>query len=269
MFTIPLSDDNPTTRAALVTWAIILVCALVFLWQAGLSPREDLRVTYGLGLVPAVLFGTAELPRSAHMAAPWLTIYTSMFLHGGWFHLIGNMWFLWIFGDNVEDALGRARYLVFYFLCGTAAALTQAMTHPEATEPMVGASGAIAGVLGAYIMLAPWANVRVLVWIIIFVRIINVPAVIVLGLWFAMQLFSGLATPMGGQGGVAFWAHIGGFLAGVLLVGLMRPRGVQLLRPQRTQAFELLPPSAFRRSSYRGSVPPAGSSPWRRGGPWR
>ena len=269
MFTIPLYDDNPTTRPALVTWAIILACVAVFLWQLGLAPREEVRASYALGLVPAVLFGTKALPPGAAMVSPWATIYTSMFLHGGWMHLIGNMWFLWIFGDNVEDALGRVRYFVFYFLCGTAAALTQAFANPDATQPMVGASGAIAGVLGAYLVLHPQANVRVLVWIIIFVRLINVPAVILLGLWFALQLFSGLSTPLGGHGGVAFWAHVGGFLAGVILVTLLRRREVPLLQPARSAAFGTASARSFAdRTGYRGSVPQAGHYPSRRRSPW-
>src|SRR5690242_6189141 len=197
-----------------------------------------------------------------------------MFLHGGWAHLLGNMLFLWIFGNNIEDALGHGRYLLFYLLCGLAAATAQIVADPASEIPMVGASGAIAGVLGAYLVLHPHANVRVLVWIVIFVRLVNVPAWIVLGLWFAMQLFGGLATPMA-KGGVAFWAHVGGFAAGIVLILVLRPRRVALLQPARTEAFATAPMRAAledrrdygSRSGSGGSVPDSGFGR-RRGGPW-
>jgi membrane associated rhomboid family serine protease len=181
-----------------------------------------------------------------------------MFLHGGWFHLLGNMLFLWIFGNNVEDVLGRGRYLLLYLCCGVVAALTQAFSSYGSHVPMVGASGAIGGVLGAYLLIYPYANVRVFVWIVIFFRIVNVPAWILLGLWFAMQLASGLMRAPGTPG-VAFWAHIGGFVSGLILVSLLRP-SVGVLQPARTRAFGTLPPGVLTRPriSQRGSVPTAG-----------
>jgi membrane associated rhomboid family serine protease len=189
-----------------------------------------------------------------------------MFLHGGWFHLLGNMLYLWIFGNNVEDVLGRGRYLLLYLTCGIVAALAQAYSNPTSHIPMVGASGAIAGVLGAYLLLHPGANVRCFVWIVIFFRIVNVPAWAMLGLWFAMQLVSGL-TASPGRPGVAFWAHVGGFVTGLVLVIVLRPSGVALLQPPRSQAFATAPAGSLvgRRSPYRGSVPQAGRrprSPW-------
>jgi len=179
------------------------------------------------------------------------------------------MMFLWIFGNNIEDVLGRLRFLLFYLCCGVVAALAQAFSSYGTHVPMVGASGAIAGVLGAYLLLYPKANVYVFIWIVIFFRIVTVPAWILLGLWFAMQLFSGLArTP--GTPGVAFWAHVGGFVSGAILVILFRPRGLSLLQPPRSRVFMAVPPSAFagRRTFDRGSVPSVGSHYRRKSGFW-
>jgi membrane associated rhomboid family serine protease len=179
------------------------------------------------------------------------------------------MIFLWIFGNNIEDVLGHWRYLFFYLCCGVVAALVQAFSSYGAHVPMVGASGAIAGVLGAYLLLYPNANVHVFVWIVIFFRIVNIPAWILLGLWFAMQLLSGFAMSPGTPG-VAFWAHVGGFVSGLILVIWLRPRGLALLQPPRSQIFATAPPSAFarRRTFHRGSVPPVGSPYRRRPGLW-
>lgn len=268
MFFLPLFDDNPTRRSPVVTWLLIALCAAVFFWQLSLGPREAQLVVYSLGVIPAVLFGTVELPPELNLVPPWASVATSMFMHGGLLHLGGNMLYLWIFGNNVEDSMGRLRFAVFYLLCGTAAALAQSLAAPSSQTPMIGASGAIGGVLGAYLVLHPRANVRVLMWIVVFVRMINVPAAIVLGVWFAGQVLSGAMTPTDGDGGgVAFWAHVGGFVAGVLLIPFFRRREVPLLDVPHSRAFEVTPPpSAFTR---RGSVPPAGSrrrppSPWDR-----
>jgi membrane associated rhomboid family serine protease len=270
MLLIPLYDDNPTVRTPVVTIALIVMCTLVFLWQLGLGPREEVAVSYSLGLVPAVLFGAAELPPELAVVPPWATIITSMFLHGGFLHIAGNMLFLWIFGNNVEDTLGPLRFLLFYLLCGIAAALAQALASPSSEIPMVGASGAIAGVLAAYLVLHPRANVRVLFWFFIFIRLINVPAMVLIGIWFAMQVIGGLATPASPTGGVAFWAHVGGFVAGIGLVMVMRPRGTRLMQPAHTQAFAMQPPAALRdRAGFRsGSVPEAGRRRLPRHSPW-
>jgi membrane associated rhomboid family serine protease len=150
----------------------------------------------------------------------WFTPLTSMFLHGGWFHLIGNMWFLWVFGNNVEDSMGRLRYLAFYLLCGLAAAAAQTFVNPASAIPMVGASGAISGIMGAYVVLYPRVRVHVLVVLVIFITRIVVPAYLMLGYWFLLQLVGGgLAS---GEGGVAFWAHAGGFIAGAVLITIFR-----------------------------------------------
>lgn len=232
----PLSDDNPRVRTPVVTWAVIAICVVVFLWQASLGPGGEAAV-YGFGMIPARLFGQAELSARIPAVAPWLTLITSMFMHGGWLHLGGNMLYLWIFGDNVEDSMGHGRFAVFYLLCGVAAALTQALIDPGSRVPMIGASGAIAGVLGAYILLHPRATVRTLVFLGFFVTILRIPAVIVLGLWFLLQFVSAAAAAPG-AGGVAFWAHVGGFVTGMVLVPLFKQRGVGLLQPPHSRAFE-------------------------------
>jgi membrane associated rhomboid family serine protease len=274
---IPLYDDNPIRETPIVTYALIGMCVGAFLWQLG---QDAHLVALQYGMIPAVLLGYRDLPPSLAVLPAWATIFTSMFLHGGWFHLGGNMLFLWVFGNNIEDLLGRGRYLLLYLSSGVAAVLVQALMSPHSLVPMIGASGAIAGVLGAYLMTYPRANVHCFVWIILFFSIVAVPAWILLGLWFAMQLFSAVTTGPGAPG-VAFWAHAGGFVVGILLFLLMRPRRVTLLQPQRTPNWATAPPSALgdgRRAFHRGSVPDAGSGssgsdrppgPWGTGRPWR
>ena len=266
IFAVPLYDDNPTRSDPLINYLLIGLCIGAFLWQLGQNERA---ILYGYGMIPAELFGLWHPPRAYQVVPAWSTLLTSMFLHGGWFHLIGNMLFLWIFGNNIEDVLGRGRYLLFYLGCGVVAALSQAFSSYGSHVPMVGASGAIAGVLGAYLLLYPNANVHVFVWIVIFFRIVNVPAWILLGLWFALQLVSGLARGPGTPG-VAFWAHVGGFVSGVILIMLLRPSGVALLQPPRSRVFATAPPSAYaiRRTLHRGSVPSAGRRHRRAPSPW-
>ena len=229
---IPLRDDNPSAIVPVVSWALIGACVLVFLWQLSLGPREARAVVYALGVIPAILFEGTRLPPEVALAPPLATVFTSMFLHGGWMHLIGNMLYLWIFGDNVEDSMGHGRFVVFYVLCGVAAVLAQSLPDTGSEVPMIGASGAISGVLGAYLLLYPHARVLVLIPLGFFSQVVRLPAGIVLGLWFALQLFSSLGSTPGG-GGVAFGAHIGGFIAGLALVPLFKRRGVRLLRPGR------------------------------------
>ena len=267
MLLLPLYDDNPTRRLPVMTYGLIGTCAAVFLWQIGLPLRAQNAVAFSYGMIPAVLFGHAHLPARLARVAPWLTIFTSMFLHGGWLHLLGNMLYLWLFGKGVEGALGPLRYLVFYFVCGAAAALTQAFISPTAMVPMIGASGAIAGILGAYLVLFPRGNVVVFLWIIIIVRLITVPAVILLGLWFVMQLLSALAA-QAGEPGVALWAHVGGFALGMLLVPLFRRAGVAMLQPARSGSFLVAHPRSARQRFGAGSVPSAGRGAGGRRGPW-
>ena len=264
MFTIPLFDDAPMRRPALLVWAIIIACAVVFLWQISLPPRLQRAIIYGLGVVPAVLLGEARLPPSLYIVPGWASVFTSMFLHGGWLHIIGNMLYLWIFGNNVEDSMSRPRFAVFYLLCGAAAALAQSGSAPDSTVPMIGASGAIAGVLGGYILLHPRANVRVLFVIIVFIRFINLPAIVVLGIWFALQLWSGATMPTA-EGGVAFMAHVAGFVTGMVLIPFFKDREVPLFGGPYSRSFAVMRPGAMRRG---GSVPDAGSDHRRRRGPW-
>lgn len=234
----PISDDNPRQQTPYVTWSIIGVCVLVFLWQASLGEERGQIAVFELGMIPARVFGTAELGPEFSAAPPWLTVITSMFMHGGWMHLILNMLFLWIFGDNVEDSMGHVRYLIFYIACGIAAAMAQALTNLDSTIPMVGASGAISGVLGAYVLLHPQATIRVLIVLGVFVTMAHVPAMIVLGIWFLTQIASA-ALAQGDAPGVAFWAHVGGFVAGMALVPFFKKSNVPLFQPPHSRPFEI------------------------------
>lgn len=234
---IPLHDDNPTTLQPYLTVAFIVACTLVFLWQLAQGTEMQQAIVYRLGVIPAVLFGHRELPAELHPIPPAFTVLTSMFLHGGWMHLISNMLYLWIFGNNVEDSMGHVRFLVFYVLCGVAAVLFHALPSPEATIPMIGASGAISGILGAYVLLYPHARVHVLIPLGFIWPLVRLPAMGVLGLWFAMQLLSSLfADP--NSPGVAFGAHIGGFVAGMALIPFFKYRKVRLFaRPRPRQGY--------------------------------
>jgi membrane associated rhomboid family serine protease len=229
----PLSDENPHFLTPYTTWALIALNALawIFLQGLGTEPRLSASVCT-LGLVPGELLQTLA-PGSRVEVGPdvycvltdlpnWATPLTHMFLHGGWLHLIGNMWFLWIFGNNVEDSMGHARFAVFYVLCGLAAAALQISTNPASGIPMVGASGAIGGVIGAYVLLYPKVQVKMLLFLGFFVTTFSIPAFWMLGYWFAAQLVGGIGAIGAHGGGVAFWAHVGGFVAGALLILLFR-----------------------------------------------
>jgi membrane associated rhomboid family serine protease len=239
---IPIRDDNPTLNRSVVTYAIIAlnVGVWVLVQGLGLSPAL-VRSLCQFGLVPGELLGTVTpgtaVPLGQGLAcvieqdAHWYTLITSMFMHGGWLHLIGNMWFLAVFGDNVEDVMGPWKFAAFYLVCGFAAAGAQMLSNPSSPVPMVGASGAIGGVMGAYAVMFPRAPVHMLVFFGFFFTRIVVPAVLMLGYWFLIQLLSGLVPS---QAGVAFWAHVGGFAAGVVLVKLMcHGRRVEECRARR------------------------------------
>lgn len=231
----PTHDENPRFLNPIVTYTFVAlnVAAWIFLQGLGQEPAL-MRSVCELGLIPGELLG--RVPEGSRIdlgsascvvggagGGAWGTVLSSMFLHGGWMHLIGNMWFLWIFGDNVEDSMGHGRFLVFYLLCGVAAATLQILAAPDSRVPMVGASGAIGGVMGAYVVLYPWVRVQLLVVLGFFVTRWTVPALFMLGYWFLLQLLGGAAS-LGrvGEGGVAFWAHTGGFVAGALLVLVFR-----------------------------------------------
>ncbi len=216
---IPLRDENPASTVPTVTRALIVANALAFVFELALGPRLT-GLVVGWGLVPhrvAQVFGGGE-PAGPALA----TIVTSMFLHGGWVHLIGNMWYLWIFGDNVEDRMGHAGFVLFYLASGVAAAALHVVISPWSPVPTVGTSGAIAGVLGAYAVLYPRARVLTLVPVVFFIQIVSLPALLVLGLWFVVQFFTGTLALGGGGGGVAWWAHIGGFTFGMAIALLLR-----------------------------------------------
>jgi len=229
---IPLHDDNPTSIRPIVTIAFIAICVLVFLWQFSHGGREQQLIVYALGAIPAVLLQGAQLPPELTWVPPSATLFTSMFLHGGWMHLLGNMLYLWVFGNNIEDAMGHGRFVVFYLLCGIVAVYAHALPNAGSEVPMVGASGAISGVLGAYLLLFPHARVLVGIPLGIIIHTVRLSAIWVLGFWFVLQIVSSLLTPAG-QAGVAFGAHIGGFLAGIILIPLFKYRRFRLHNPFR------------------------------------
>ena len=227
---IPLHDDNPTTIQPVVTIAFIAICVLAFLWQSSHGPQEQQQIVYALGAIPAVLLQDARLAPELTWVPAGATVFTSMFLHGGWMHLIGNMLYLWIFGNNIEDAMGHVRYVLFYLFCGIVAVYTHAIPNAASEIPMIGASGAISGVLGAYLLLYPRAKILVGIPLGFILHTMRLSAMWVLGLWFGMQIISSLLTPPG-QAGVAFGAHIGGFVAGMVLIPLFKYRRFRLHNP--------------------------------------
>jgi len=214
---IPLKDDNPTHNKPIITYVLIGICVLVFILEITSASYSNGRIFYSYGIIPAVFTGKAELPMELSAVPTELTLITSMFMHGGFMHLAGNMLYMWIFADNIEDELGPVKFIVFYILAGIAAALTQVYMNTESTIPMVGASGAIGGVLGAYIVNYPKAKVLVLIPLGFFSQIVRIPAIYVLGFWFALQFISSYFSSSTG-GGVAYGAHIGGFIFGVIAI---------------------------------------------------
>ncbi len=218
----PLKDDIPSRTFPGVTIGIIILNTLVFFYELSLSEQQLFTLLFNSGFIPARFFGHGPEPKEL------FSIFSSLFLHGGVFHLLSNMWMLWIFGDNVEDCMGHGRYLAFFLLCGVVSVLGQGMTGPESPIPLIGASGAISGVLGAYFLTYPQARVLTLVPIFIIFYTIELPAFFFLGFWFFMQFLQGSASLVsagdGGQGGIAWWAHIWGFAAGIFLLAFFRDR---------------------------------------------
>jgi membrane associated rhomboid family serine protease len=211
---IPYKDDNPTRTFPFITIGLIAVNTIIFLLQAT-YPADPRNVVFAYGAIPRFIL-TFETVQPIH---PFLTIFTSMFMHGGFLHLAGNMLYLWIFGNNIEDKLGRIRFIMFYILGGIAAAYSHAVTEPSSMLPMIGASGAVSGILGAYVLLFPHARIYTLIFFGFFVRVIRLPALFVIGFWIVIQFVNGLLSKgIPGQGGVAWFAHIGGFVFGVLLI---------------------------------------------------
>jgi len=239
----PLRDDNPSFGTAVLTFVIIALNVAVWLLVQGMGAEPTLTHSVcAYGLIPGELLSHirpgARIELGPGLACRignpnWLTPFTSMFMHGSWFHLIGNMWFLWVFGNNVEDALGHGRFVIFYLVCGLAAAAAQTMVNPSSALPMVGASGAIGGVMGGYAVQFPRSRVLTAVIFGFFVRTMWMPAYVMLGYWFLLQFLGALPSLSSEGGGVAFWAHIGGFVAGAALMFVMR-------NPARVPARESL-----------------------------
>ncbi len=228
----PIRDENPTVHTSVVTFVLIGLNAAiwVFVQGAGFGPALTNSI-WNFGLIPGEILGNIDPGTTVNLGGGrtvtldgdpnWWALLTSMFMHGGWFHLLGNMWFLAVFGDNVEDALGKVRFVFFYLLCGLAAAAAQLFSSPESAIPMVGASGAIGGVMGAYAILFPRAPVKVLVFFGFFITTVSVPAFFMLGYWFLLQVILGVPSIGSDRGGVAFWAHVGGFLTGVIIAQIL------------------------------------------------
>ncbi len=244
----PIRDEDPRILTPFATYLVVAVNLAAWLLVQGMGSEQALtRSVCEYGLIPAEILRLAPTGTEVSLggsytcvlgAGPvWLTPVTSMFLHGGWLHIIGNLWFLWVFGNNVEDAMGHARFVAFYLACGLAAAAAQMLSHPASQLPMVGASGAIGGVMGAYALLYPHNRIDTLIILGFYIRTILVPAYVMLGYWFLLQVLGGLPT-LGGEGaGVAFWAHVGGFAAGAVLVLLFRDP--ELLARHRDRAAAL------------------------------
>jgi len=245
----PYKIDNPTLLHPIVTLGLIAANVLAWLLLQGAGADQALAASVcQLGLIPGELLGT--VPAGTHVplgpgiacvigAPHYATVFTSMFVHGGWLHLFGNMWFLWLFGHSVEDAMGHARFVVFYLICGVAAAATQVLTDTHAQLPMVGASGAISGVLGAYVLLYPRVRVHTLIFLGFFVTSVALPAYVMLGYWFLLQVVLGAAGALGqAQVGIAVWAHVGGFLAGLALIRAFTD-------PELLAAREVRPPARW------------------------
>ena len=220
---IPYKDDNPTRTAPYLTVGIIVLNVVVFLIQVAFRSKMEL-ITYNYGAIPHNLV-TFESRQPVH---PALTVFSSMFMHGGLFHLGGNMLYLWIFGNNIEDRLGHLRFLIFYLFCGIFAAYSHAITNAGSTIPMIGASGAVSGILGAYLLLFPRARVHTLLILGFFITTVRIPALIVIGFWAFIQFLNGIiSSGLQNSGGVAWFAHVGGFLIGLLTIKLWLPRGVR------------------------------------------
>ena len=215
---IPLKDDNPTSTKPVVTYFLIGICVLVFLIQLGSQSYKTGQLFYSFGLIPSVLVGRDQLPMDLYVVPAYITIITSMFMHGGFMHLIGNMLYMWIFADNIEDNLGPKNFIIFYLISGIGAAMAQVLMDTSSQIPMVGASGAIGGVLGAYLINHSKAKVLVLIPFGFFSQLIKIRALYVLGFWFVLQFINSSMMYSEGEGGVAYAAHIGGFVTGMILI---------------------------------------------------
>tara|TARA_B100001250_G_C19789036_1_gene785565 strand:+ start:14 stop:724 length:711 start_codon:yes stop_codon:yes gene_type:complete len=234
---IPLKDDNPTSGKPVISYSIIGICVIVFILELSSPTYKTGELFFSYGLIPSVLVGTDQLPSDIYSIPPVITIFTSMFMHGGFMHLIGNMLYMWIFADNIEDDLGKGKFLIFYFLSGVGAAMSQVFMDVNSQIPMVGASGAIGGVLGAYLINYPNARVLVLIPLGFFSQLIKIRALYVLGFWFILQFInSNLSNSTGG--GVAYAAHIGGFISGIILILLFNKKKVRVKKRSQKGPWE-------------------------------
>ena len=226
---IPIYDDNPALGKPLLVITIITLCIIIWFWQSGLGYQGNNTVIINFGLTPKVFLAEPLLS--------FFTLFTSMFMHGGFMHLAGNMLYLWIFGDNIEGALGHFRFILFYFLCGIAAAFTQILSAPDSAIPMIGASGAVSGVLGAYLIFYPRARIRTFVFLGIFITFLRLPAVLLLGFWILGQVISAFISNPGSPG-VAWFAHLGGFFMGMLLAPLLKKPNINIFQKSRIKVKE-------------------------------
>ncbi len=228
MFFFPISDVNDTKNKPILSWIILISCVLIFIYQKNLGYHFEQKTLLSFGMIPSVLFGIKQLSDELVIIPSYMTLITSMFLHGGWMHLIGNMAYLYIFGDNIEDRLGKIKFLIFYLFCGIFAGLSQALIDVNSEIPMIGASGAISGILGAYLILFPKKEIRVFFWFFIFIKIFRIPAMYVIGCWIFIQFFS---LNNSEESNIAYLAHIGGFIAGIILILIFRKK--QSKQPKR------------------------------------
>jgi len=218
---IPLKDDNPTSSTPIITYFLIGACVVIFLLELSSPNYDSGAIFYSWGFIPASFFHNFEVPSEVYRVTPMATLFTSMFMHGGFMHLIGNMLYMWIFADNIEDELGKFKFIIFYISCGIFAGLCQALIDVNSEIPMIGASGAISGILGAYLILFPKKDIKVFFWFFIFIKIFRIPAMFVIGGWIFIQFFSLNSSE---ESNVAYLAHIGGFIAGIILIIIFRKK---------------------------------------------
>ncbi len=221
MFFFPISDENITKNKPIISWIILICCILIFIYQKNLGYHFEQKTILSFGMIPSVLFNVKQLSDDLVIIPAYMTLISSMFLHGGWMHLIGNMAYLYIFADNIEDELGKFKFIIFYISCGILAGLSQALIDVNSEIPMIGASGAISGILGAYLILFPKKDIKVFFWFFIFVKIFRVPAMYVIGCWILIQFFS---LNNSKDSNIAYLAHIGGFIGGIILIIIFRKK---------------------------------------------
>ncbi len=219
MFFFPISDVNVTKNKPIISWLILICCILIFIYQKSLGYHIEQKTILSFGMIPSVLFNIKKLSNDLAIIPAYLTLVSSMFLHGGWLHLIGNMTYLYIFSDNIEDKLGKFKFIIFYISCGVFAALCQALIDVNSEIPMIGASGAISGILGAYLILFPKKEIKVFFWFFIFIKIFRIPAMYVIGGWIFIQFFN---LNNSEESNIAYLAHIGGFITGIILIIIFR-----------------------------------------------